>query len=149
MAPGPGPPAVSGTVVIIMVLRRLIAESGPMNLAGPSPVGRSIYEMFEADERTPHTPNWRMRRSLLFSAAFIGLVLTVSNHRTHITQPTSVTGLSASALSDTEPRKQILDHDSSPQKVKVRVYTESNCPACKAFTTQYLGKILAADGVSS
>ena len=105
----------------------------------------SIYEMLEAEPRM----DWRMRRSLLFSAAFIGLVVTVSNHRTGITQPEAVTGLSASALSDTKPRKQILGDDSSPpQKVKVRVYTESNCPACKLFTTQYLSKVLAADGVS-
>lgn len=108
--------------------------------------------MRESDDQ-PRTDG-RTRRSLLFSAAFIGLVVTVSNHRTSITQRSKDQGVtdviaSSSRLGINEPRKQSLGDDSSlPEKIKVRVYMESNCPACKKFTTHYLSKVLAADGVS-
>ena len=35
----------------------------------------------------------------------------------------------------------------SPPKVRVRLFMESKCPACKMFTSQYVNKVLHADGV--
>lgn len=125
--------------------------------------GKSRYPKKEIDHgiyfrRMPETTEFprtdgRTRRALLFSAAFIGLVVTVANHKVRIAHPETATGLAAtdSVGLKTHSRKQSLGYDdnSSPaDKIKVRLYTETNCPACKKFIAHYVNKVIAADGVS-
>jgi hypothetical protein len=50
--------------------------------------------------------------------------------------------------SETIPSSLALSEDQSePPKVRVRLFMESKCPACKMFTSQYVNKVLHADGV--
>jgi hypothetical protein len=51
--------------------------------------------------------------------------------------------------SETLPSSSALSEDqTAPSKVRVRLFMESKCPACKMFTSQYVNKVLHADGVS-
>jgi protein-disulfide isomerase len=42
----------------------------------------------------------------------------------------------------------LVEDQQSPPKVRVRLFMESKCPACKMFTSKYVNKVLHADGVS-
>jgi hypothetical protein len=56
--------------------------------------------------------------------------------------------VSQSLPSETLPSSSALSEDQSdPPKVRVRLFMESKCPACKMFTSQYVNKVLHADGV--
>ena len=90
--------------------------------------------MLQSNDRVvEHQPvtDGRTRRAVLFSAAFMALVVTLANHPQIHPKHHSPHGL----------------HASNPQKVKVRLYMESKCPACKEFTSHYLNKIVQANGV--
>jgi hypothetical protein len=50
--------------------------------------------------------------------------------------------------SETLPSSTLSEDQSAPPKVRVRLFMESKCPACKMFTSQYVNKVLHADGVS-
>lgn len=47
------------------------------------------------------------------------------------------------ALASSQTLNEGTDH-----KVRVRLYMESKCPACKMFTSQYMNKVLHAEGMS-
>jgi hypothetical protein len=49
--------------------------------------------------------------------------------------------------SETIPSSALSEDQSDPPKVRVRLFMESKCPACKMFTSQYVNKVLHADGV--
>ena len=56
--------------------------------------------------------------------------------------------VSQSLPSGTLPSASTLaDDQQNPPKVRVRLFMESKCPACKMFTSQYVNKVLHADGV--
>ena len=86
------------------------------------------------DQDAPRTDG-RTRRALLFSAAFIVLVVTL-------------TGRSDSLKKSSRHHSSLYAEDSNTaEKVKVRIYMETECPPCKIFMTHYINKILANDGV--
>ena len=76
-----------------------------------------------------HTADGRTRRAVLFSAVFVAMLVTLANHPQIHSHRFGLSG-------------------SNPHKVKVRLFMESKCPACKEFTAHYLNKIIQAPGVS-
>ncbi len=49
--------------------------------------------------------------------------------------------------SEAIPSSALSEDQSDSPKVRVRLFMESKCPACKMFTSQYVNKVLHADGV--
>jgi hypothetical protein len=119
----------------------------------------------------------RTRRAIFFSLMFITMAVVVANHpkiqsKLHVKTTASAhkhndlakvhTAASAKkSLKHIDQRKTdpneihsarhagSLAGHSTPQKVKVRLYMESKCPACKKYTSNYVSKILEAEGVIS
>ncbi len=117
----------------------------------------------------------RTRRAIFFSLMFITMAVIVANHpkiqsklhsktTTYAYKHDDLAKLHTAAsakkgLKHAEQRKidsneihsarhagSLAGH-SAPQKVKVRLYMESKCPACKKYTSNYVSKILDAEGV--
>jgi hypothetical protein len=117
----------------------------------------------------------RTRRAIFFSMMFITMVVVVANHP-QIQSKLHAKKTSAHKMHDDLAKlhtaataKKSLKHieqrntdsnvvhsarhagslagHSTPQKVKVRLYMESKCPACKKYTSNYVSKILEAEGV--
>jgi hypothetical protein len=80
------------------------------------------------------------RRAIVFSVICVALLVTLAN------QPASIPSGHAHHAKLAAPfaRKQRLG---PPEKVKVRLYMESKCPACKDYSTDFLNKIIQKDGV--
>ena len=58
--------------------------------------------------------------------------------------------LAAKSIAASIPIASGLSDEQTPaSKVRVRLYMESKCPACKMFTSQYVNKVLHAEGVSA
>ena len=121
----------------------------------------------ENDQRLPPSAEGRTRRTVLFSGFFIMLVVALVNHRpaaynhaklsNTLPQTSSLHGDLAAVHEAAMSKKRFvsfaqkgsLAQDSSLQKIKVRLYMESKCPACKKFTGYYVSKLLEAEGVSA
>ena len=119
----------------------------------------------------------RTRRAIFFSLMFITMVVVVANHPQIQSRLHSAKRASAhkhddlAKLHSAASAKKSLKHvdqgkidlngvhsvrhvgslagHSTPKKVQVRLYMESKCPACKKYTSNYVSKILEAEGVMS
>ena len=86
-------------------------------------------------DRSQPTADARTRRAVLFSVVCVALLVTLANHPTNH---------SHSRHAKLSARTQRLG---PPEPVRVRLYMESKCPACKEYTSEFLKKIIETKGV--
>jgi hypothetical protein len=138
-------------------------------------IGNRLVKMAVSDDSyggvaaNNSSTNGNTRRTLLFSAVFIMLVVALVNHprvqfqhgkqgtlqqkaavkaHGHVHHDFSAVHEAAIAKKSFKSvTKGSLAQATSSEKVKVRLYMESKCPACKKFTGRYVSQLLEAQGV--